>query len=339
MAGNTSIEWCDATWNPVRGCSRISEGCRNCYAEGVAARFSGPGQAFEGFADRARAGSKWTGRVEPINDALPWPLSVTAPKRIFVNSMSDLFHEELGDEAIDAVFGVMALAHRHTFIVLTKRAQRMHDWATRTRERGAVAECLAAAGVAAPAVFRRPLDAAGAEWLAKRGWPLPNVIMGVSVENQPTANERIPLLLATPAARRAISAEPLLAPVTLRPWLRNDTPGGSYMHGNGLHWVIAGGESGPNARPCHPDWIRQLRDQCRDAEVPFFFKQWGEWLEHEHALDALGDDDKRLSDGQARLRKAQRGRLDSFGGVTMVRVGKRDAGAMLDGREHREFPR
>jgi protein gp37 len=333
MGTRTGIEWTDATWNPVRGCSRVSEGCRNCYAEGVAARFSGPGQPFEGFADRARTGSKWTGKVALVPKALRLPLSWRTPKRIFVNSMSDLFHESLSDDAIDEVFSVMGQCDDrglgHVFQVLTKRHERMARYmATRARQ-----------------AWNRAR-------LGPDAWPARNLWLGVSVENQATADERIPHLLAVPAAVRFLSCEPLLGPVDLTRWsgLQDD-------NALPVDWLIAGGESGPGARPMHPDWARGLRDQCAAAGVPFFFKQWGEFEPAIITLDGCGMDTgsgQRLRGpavddwadyvfAEARDHRGDPKLIDrrfwaSGDGQLLHRCGKKAAGALLDGVEHKAFP-
>jgi len=187
----------------------------------------------------------WT--VVLHSDRLNQPLKWRKPKRIFVNSLSDLFHEDVPDAVIDGVVDVMCQADQHTYQILTKRPERMLAYAE-SRE-------------------LRALD---------------HVWLGVSCENQATADARIPILLQTPAAVRFISAEPLLGPVDLDGYLGDDLAiaeyeYGSFQYGQGLDWIIAGGESGPGARPMHPDWARSIRDQCRAAGVPFFFKQWGEW--------------------------------------------------------------
>lgn len=232
----TSIEWTDMTWNPIRGCSRVSDGCRHCYAEAIAARFSNPGNTFHGFAERTPEGPRWTGAVTLLRDRLNEPFHWRAPRRVFVNSMSDLFHEALSFEDIDKVINVMALNSRHTFQVLTKRPERMAQFMRHQRD---------------------------------YEWPLPNVWLGVSVENQACADERIPLLLQTPAAVRFISAEPLLGPIDLSsPVLEADCDG--Y-----LDWVIVGGESGAEARPCRLSWIRSIVQQCQVARVACFVKQVG----------------------------------------------------------------
>lgn len=267
--GEHGISWTDETWNPTRGCSRVSEGCRNCYAERIAARFNGDRSPaneylprrtdapFFGFASMTNAGPRWTGKVELIPERLGDPLYWRKPRRIFVNSMSDLFHEALPDEAIDRVFAVMALCPQHTFQVLTKRPERMRKYLADQDRRESVED----AGGGIPGI--------GACYAnTQAGWPLPNVWLGVSVEDQATADARIPLLLQTSAAARFISYEPALGPVDFRRWLTV-----TAQRDRMLDWVIAGGESGPNARPSHPDWFRQVRDQCMAASVPFHLKQ------------------------------------------------------------------
>jgi protein gp37 len=268
----SSIEWTDRVWNPVRGCSRASEGCRNCYAERVAVRFSGPGGPYEGFADvrsrhpqtgNATCGvrGRWTGRVELIPSKLDEPLRWKKPARVFVNSMSDLFHEELPDEAIYEVFSVMALAREHTFQVLTKRPRGMLGWAQ-----------------SEPCAFLpKPWGMKG-DTVASQPFrlPLPNVWLGVSVEDQATADERIPLLLQTPAAKRFVSYEPALGPVDFTDGpLDPDSTMGRWSMLDQLDWVIVGGESGPGARPFDLAWARSVVAQCREAGVACFVKQLG----------------------------------------------------------------
>ena len=301
MMQKASIEWTDASWNPVRGCSRVSDGCRNCYAERQAARFIGSVKLkdfdeadldevvvrnlpFRGFAQRTKAGPRWTGRVELIPSKLDEPLRWRKPQRIFVNSMSDLFHENLSDEAIAAVFGVMSAAPWHTFQVLTKRPERMRmwfEWVTRElRSDPAMLldDAISALGLS--------LGAMAAFYQRSRGalWPLPNVWLGVSVEDQATADERIPLLLQTPAAKRFVSYEPALGPVDFVPYLFVPVPYGApsdLMPRNrstfdpALDWIIVGGESGPGARPFDVAWARSTVQQCRAAGVACFVKQMG----------------------------------------------------------------
>lgn len=337
MSANSKIEWTDHTWNPVRGCTRVSEGCRNCYAERTAARFirhideiPGPriGQthdAFHGFAERTTSGPHWTGRVDLVKDKLLEPLKRRSwsGKRVFVNSMSDLFHEALPDAAIDRVFATMAMRPDVTFQALTKRAARLQQWAVGAQDR-------IARQIPHHPAFETPVVP----------WPLPNVWLGVSVEDQKTAKERIWPLLKTPAAVRFISAEPLLGPLDLdaiealcKSWRRGATIG-TY-----LDWVIAGGESGHGARPAHPDWFRKLRDQCAAAGVPFFFKQWGEWASTSTDLSGRGVEHRVFPDGQVlTYREFALGPWSDDDAEEMARVGKAKAGRLLDGREHNEFP-
>jgi protein gp37 len=300
--GLTSIEWTDASWNPVRGCEKVSPGCKHCYAETVAARFSGPGQPYEGLV-KLRASGKhgravWNGKVRMVDDHLADPLRWKRPRRVFVNSMSDLFHEGLTNEQIAAVFGVMAAAPRHTFQILTKRAERMREW-FEWMERRAVARseelgtsAYAHADVCQLAALDRgvegvlhPIKGTLRSW----PWPLPNVWLGVSVEDQRRADERIPLLLQTPAAVRFVSAEPLLGPVDLAPWieLKRWDSTGRELPRRGIDWVIAGAESGPGARPMDEACVRSLRDQCAAAGVPLFYKQRLDERGHKVSLPVL----------------------------------------------------
>ena len=237
------IAWTEETWNPIRGCSRVSEGCRHCYAETVANRFKGPGQPYEGL---IAPGGQWNGNITVAHNLIDQPLRWKKPRRIFVNSMSDLFHENVDDYIIRRVFDVMAQCPQHTFQILTKRPERMQQLLSMWERIGITGDHF-------------------------KGKPLPNVWLGVSVEDQTTADERIPLLLETPAAVRWISAEPLLGPIKLT-W--EDRADGMIVDKFPLlDWVVVGGESGQGARPMHPQWARDLRDQCQAAGVPFFMKQ------------------------------------------------------------------
>ena len=221
---SSKIEWTESTWNPVRGCTRVSEGCRFCYAERIAARFSGKGMAYEGLAKNTKAGPRWTQKVQIVRELLNEPLKWKKPRRIFVNSMSDLFHEKIELSYIQEVFAVMEKADRHQFQVLTKRAERL------------------------------------LEFNSKLPWP-PNVWMGVSVEDERVI-DRIDALRQTDAHIKFLSLEPLLGAL---PNLELD----------GIDWVIVGGESGPGAREMKKKWVIDIREQCADANVAFFFKQWG----------------------------------------------------------------
>jgi len=284
---STNIEWTDETWNPVRGCSRVSPGCMNCYAERQAIRQSGPLGAYEGLVHIANGHPAWTGKVDFATNHLEDPLHWRAPRRVFVNSMSDLFHENVAEEWIDEIFAVMAACPQHTFQILTKRPERMLDYFLKYAHldvRGAFI---------GQHIGKRHLALTGepvAEW---PGLPLPNVWLGVSVENQKYADERIPLLLETPAAVRFISAEPLLDEIVLSHVLNPSREGYYAVAGtaplyinalrgysdNGdwrkLDWVIVGGESGPVSRPFRTEWAASLVEQCRDAGVACFVKQLG----------------------------------------------------------------
>lgn len=236
MATNTGIEWTDATWNPTRGCSRVSEGCRYCYAERDAARKNEnpklPG--YKGFARFVRIGDRpvpqWTGKVELIEAKLGEPLHWKQPRRVFVNSMSDLFHEELQDRDIQRVFNTMHNADWHTYQILTKRAERMRDLLTRV-----------------------PWWGAWPQW--KHAW------LGVSVEDRKN-KDRIDVLRDTPALVRFLSIEPLLEDL-------------GVLDLRGISWVIVGGESGPGARPFDIQWAHDMVAQCEAAGVACFVKQLG----------------------------------------------------------------
>ncbi|WP_424664331.1 DUF5131 family protein [Candidatus Binatus sp.] len=214
MGDKSSIEWTDATWNPVTGCTKVSPGCKHCYAERLARRLHAMGNP------RYRNSFQTTLHSDQIDLPLKW----RQPRRIFVNSMSDLFHDDVPDAFIERVFATMGRASWHVFQILTKRAERLAEMATQLQ------------------------------------WP-GNVWQGVSTESQEYVY-RIQLLRQVPAAVRFVSVEPMLGRIKRLP-LR------------GIHWVIVGGESGPNFRRIDPDWVREIRDQCLAAKVPFFFKQWG----------------------------------------------------------------
>ena len=302
LVAETSIEWTDRTWNPVRGCSRVSEGCRNCYAERMAARFSGtrPGESpwrggtlpddpFFGFAEMTKAGPRWTGRVELIPGKLDEPLRWRKPQRVFVNSMSDLFHESLDFHDIAAVYGVMSSASHHTFQILTKRPARRREffrWMCALSGDDLTAGDSGVKTMATDPVFGAEMAAGnrGVRFGARspdninRAWPLPNVWEGVSVEDQKTKDERVPLLLGTPAAKRFVSYEPALGPVDFTGWLYScdgDCSQPAHEVTPTLSWVIVGGESGPGARPFDVAWARATVAQCKAAGVACFYKQGG----------------------------------------------------------------
>lgn len=240
------ISWTERVWNPVRGCSPVSLGCANCYAARMATRFAGAGQPYQGL---ARDG-KWTGAVRFVPDMLRAPMRWRKPALVFVNSMSDLFHRDVTDEQIAAVFGVMADCPQHTFQVLTKRPERLVKLGNKLK------------------------------------WS-PNIWMGISAENQRTLDNRVPLLLDTPAAVRWVSAEPLLGPLDFSDWIRCggarpslDASGYEMSHGSPLKslldWIVVGGESGPSARPCDWRWLHSVVAQCAVTSTPCFVKQLGE---------------------------------------------------------------
>lgn len=311
MGDNSKIEWTDATWNPITGCTKVSQGCKNCYAETLANRMwatqypPNPDGSPRKFTD-----------IRLHEDRLDQPLRWTRPRMIFVNSMSDLFHEAVPDEFIRAVFTVMERAHRHVFQVLTKRAKRMfefmQDWS------------------AMPDATDKYV-------------PASNVWLGVSVEDQDSADTRIPYLLRTPAAVRFLSCEPLLGPVVLTPYLADEIwerdsdgtiVGQEFRPRNDLHWVIVGGESGPKARPMHPDWARTIRDECIWAGIPFFFKQWGQWSPKLNGLTEYGKGEL-LKRGSGRVARGYYALPD---GTLMRRTGKYNSGRELDGENWDNFP-
>lgn len=358
----SKIEWTEQTWNPIVGCSIATPGCTNCYAMKEAYRFGFNPKVpqYHGLTKKVNGNAVWTGKLNLVESALLKPLKRRKPTMYFVNSMGDLFHEDVPDEWIDRVFAVMALCPQHTFQVLTKRADRMREYMQPLK------------------TGRRRLfmitDLAG--WLMEDGdhaafdvryqtdWPLPNVWLGVSVEDQTRADERIPALLDTPAAVRFVSAEPLLGPVDLTPDLypvtvkRSGSIGPPRLFHPALDWVIVGGESGPKARPMHPDWARSLRDQCVSAGVPFFFKQWGEWLPigqngFNHWSAVTPRDSKGIGRGNAHFNDSMGGpetniiknrptkyvlTPQQYSGWQCCCVGTKAAGNLLDGVEWQQMP-
>ena len=307
----SKIEWTDETWNPIRArnretgkvghfCIHISDGCKNCYAERIQPRFGNP----------VRYAAQDIGKVDLFLDegVLTQPLRWKRPRMVFVCSMTDLFLEIVPTEWIDRIFAVMAEAEHHKFQVLSKRTGRMADY----------------------------LDEAhrcGPYWLAEHGiserpWPWDNVWIGVSAENQETYHQRRGNLEDAPAAVRFLSLEPLLGPIDLL--LDADYGRLSRKY----RWVIAGGESGPGARPMHPEWARSIRDQCVAAGVPFFFKQFGEW--------AWSPDEMNYAEGETwawvKYGKTGDSVVAHSSGHTAARVGKKFAGRLLDGRTWDEMP-
>jgi len=335
MSGITKIEWCDISWNPVVGCTPASEGCRNCYAKALhdmrhKAYLEGkklPRQYAEPFE-----------KIQLLEDRITQPFSWKKPARVFVNSMSDLFHPDVPDDFIYKVLTTAMCAERHTFIILTKRARRM---------------------------FQFYLKHQFAVWVNA-----PNIWHVVSIENQNAANERLGYFLQVPSVVHGVSAEPLLGDLDLR----NVRPvegyesrridalqgvtcydnGGAYQDQQKINWVICGGESGPNARPMHPDWARSLRDQCQAAAIPFFFKQWGEWKPisetNEEECDqyyyplpenfhGFGTRKCRYENSPIRFDGGEDWySIDGHPSYLTFRVGKKRAGRLLDGVEWNAFP-
>lgn len=422
MSTNSNIEWCDATWNPVTGCSRVSLGCAHCYAERMTKRLAAMGQPkYQGLLDRY---DRFNGTVRLVVDALTIPIRWRNPRTVFVNSMSDLFHKNVTDSMIDHVFAVMLASYitrpihrQHTFIILTKRSYRMRKYFTkRTPEqlirawaneatyyakindgdttveewcaaytssslaaqsansaRSAVdpsssSSLAASSSLASPSVpsvksVDPPLSSTTSNYIESASgesfthiaklFPLPNVILGVSVESN-DYRDRIYDLIHTPAACRAVSAEPLLGPLDLSPYLpdagcsaRPYTPDPRPAH---LDWVIAGGESGPGARPLHPNWVRSIRDQCVSAHVPLFFKQWGEWLpgsQYEYN-QVVNQADPDLEQSRFKCAVWQAGRWLEVSSLwcdeggqdedAVFRVGKHRAGNLLDGQLWNQRP-
>jgi len=295
---STKIEWCEESWNPVTGCTKISEGCKNCYAERMAKRLAG---RFGYPKDDPFKISINTGK---LNQPLHWK----KPKMIFVCSMGDLFHTDVPKWFLDRIFDRIfydGISH-HKFLILTKRPQNMYDY------------------------------------FKELNLDIPeNVWLGVSVENQKTADERIPILLQIPAKIRFVSIEPMLESINLKIEQTYETAGTMANRffkqiPKGLDWIIVGGESGHNARPMHPDWVRKIRDNCIQTGTPFFFKQWGKWMPAKEEFPGLcrGQNQETYSlIGSLRNIK----RIDKE--TLILPVGKKEAGRLLDGREWNQYPR
>lgn len=305
----TKIEWADMTINPVVGCSHCSPGCDNCYAERFAARLARNPKTAEKYKGVVDENGKWTGTVNLHMDGCLHAATVTRkPKRFFIGSMTDIFHENIPDEEIRNLFLAMITVPNDlpTYMVLTKRPH---------RAKAVLGDML----VACPELHR--------------------VWLGVTVCNQAEADEKIPVLLQTPAAVRFVSVEPMLEAVDLRGklchWTCPDGSGSWFspvpgkVHHRLLDWVICGGETGPGARPMHPDWVRGLRDQCQGARTPFFFKSWGEWVTENQSPEDI------VLPGHSTIPHGWKGRKYE---ESVYRVGKRRAGRLIDGVEHNEFP-
>lgn len=357
MANNSKIEWTDATWPVVIGCEKVSPGCANCYAVKEANRLAGNphpnvGPLYTGLVERQANGLlNWTGVVRPVPARLTWPFAQKKPLRIFVSSLGDLFHPSVPFDFLDQVFATMALADWHTYQVLTKQPARMLEYFQLCAQR-----------------FERDgmLQLDEGISIHPSSWPLSNVWLGVSVENQKMADERIPLLLQVPAVVRFLSCEPLLGAIDL--WgARYQNPNGGRTGAvtswaGGVDWVICGGESGNKARPMHPYWVTGLRDQCVGAEIAFHFKQWGEWLPFPQIMEwsdeglpgwvAKPEWQGKMAGkdwGALTLNGIFSSRTTTWNGrqlnpednseCTVYKLGKKVAGRELDGRTWDEYPK
>lgn len=391
MAENLKIEWTDATWNPITGCTKISPGCTNCYAERMSKRLAG------------RYGYPADEPFKPgiVHDkALYEPIKWKKPRKVFVCSMGDLFHEKVNFHDIDLIVSLVALLPQHQFLFLTKRPMRMKEYFAGERDEGItsgyIQEITRASGGRGDKQFRYfPGIWQRIEPPKTWQWPLPNLWLGVTVCNQAEADEKIPVLLDTPAAGRFVSVEPMLGPVDFRQWLVKDrfytakcprcgwigssehcgssdywsqdgcecpkccTECDDFSDDRKLDWMICGGETGPDARPLHLDWVRSLRGQCQESDTPFFFKQWGEYGPTAENIQT-GDSVFRMFDSESHwVNKASSwmrpgdvcidaiGKICRNGGdfgkasypvVIVRRVGKKNSGCLLDGKEFKEFP-
>ena len=342
------IAWTEQTWNPIIGCSRISSGCENCYAEKMANRLAFIDNTayyrnvvkFDNYVGGNEFENKdkwfdevWNGKTHFVKSQLEKPFKWKNPRMIFVCSMGDLFHESVPFEWIDEVIARIAISDQHIFQLLTKRPDRMRDYFSEFRE-----------------------DQIRNIWwnkykiytTQKRYVQIPdNIWLGVTAENQIQAIKRIPTLLDIPAKIKFVSIEPMLSEINLiklREGISlesNALNGECYsleetyqdINNRKLNWVICGGESGSNARPMHPDWVRSLRDQCESANVPFFFKQWGEWIPT--------NERKAVHDNEIILVPEGKGVFFTANpnAKVMRRIGKKKAGCLLDGKEYKQFPK
>lgn len=307
MGAKTGITWANSTWNPTVGCSIVSPGCTNCYAMRDAYRMEhnpSVGDKYKGLTTVVNGRPVWNGVVRLHESALDQPLRWREPRLIFVNSMSDVFHESLGWDAIDRIFAIVVLSPRHIFQFLTKRSGRMLDYMNHPQTPARVSKAVQQQmGKVAPECFAIQ-------------WPPANAHMGVSAERQQEADERIPDLIETKAAVRWVSAEPLLGPIDF----------GAF---EGIDGIVVGGESLRGkiemARPMNPVWARDIRDQCAERKIAFFFKQWGEWGYDPRVAkkEMRGDDQPHAIDER----------------WSLICVGKKLAGDYLDGVQHHEWPK
>lgn len=337
MATNSNIEWTDHTFNPWTGCTKVSPGCANCYAEGWAKRSGivqwGYGQPRRRTSEanwklplkwNRDAAREWVNYTAAVAAGAGYPGAAPRRPRVFCASLADWLDQEVPIEWLADLLELIHLTPHLDWLLLTKRPQ---NWRGR----------LVAASVRMLRDVGEPEDEYSDEaYSFVKHWLLgnrpPNVWIGTTVENQEMANQRIPDLLEIPAQVRFLSCEPLLGPVDLRHVRIGDNQWFPFQH---LHWVICGGESGPKARPMHPDWARGLRDQCRAAEVPFLFKQWGEYAPCDPpVVTNIKGGFSATSSWKAKARYVG----DVATGVWAQRVGKKAAGRMIDGREWNDFP-
>ncbi len=334
----SKIEWThrpgtkSEVWNMIRGCSLESAGCSNCYAMHFAHRFSKkPGSPFEGLTRNTNSGVKWTGEIRLMENMLTIPLKWREPRTCFVNSMTDLFHPDVPFDFIDKVFAVMAMCPHHTFIILTKRASRMAEYFQSPTRQWSVWQA------------QMMINTEAEEF----SWPLKNVWLLVSAEDQKTYDERVYHLMRTPAVVRGVSIEPQIGPINMYSRFESN----EYTN----FWILNGGESGRKARPPHPDWFRTIRDQCAYAGIPYFFKQWGEWAPDSHVsfngpffirsskhyiidIDGRGEYYKYCTTYDPDFKELDPPITKENNAWWMANTGKHESGNLLDGVQHLEFP-
>lgn len=332
----SKIEWTEKTWNPIVGCTEVSPGCLNCYAVRQVNRIAGQERFKASYGDLTKTlpnGKQvWTGKLLLRPERLLEPFYRKTPTIYFVNTLSDLFHEDLDVNFVFQVFAMMLLCPQHTFQVLTKRASRMmgillrHDWMTQIWQ--AVNELIKRFMIGDKVKTSACVDPH--KYLIQTGGVLPNVWLGVSIENQ-NVIDRLGALIRTPAAKRFLSCEPLMGPVDLLRYVQKKDVNPATEDWliitepclKSIDWVIVGGESGPNARPMHPRWAEDIRDACQALSIPFFFKQWGEFT-------PIAPEKGGLSPVV----------VDGGKGYTtmMYRIGKHAAGRVLNGQLYNEMP-
>lgn len=315
----TAIEFIEGSWNPIRGCHAVSAGCENCWAERIAGRYAKKGETYYGIAKLVKDKPKWTGKVQWVGEKFWDPLD-WSPRRVLVGSMTDLFYPKIIDEWRDNIFGLICMLPSHRFMVQTKHVEEMREYFTH------------------PKVFKR-IEAAARQLYKERyhsryvsaghlKGPLANTWLGVSVENQKAADERIPILQDIPAPLRWVQGAPLIDQVSLAKYLKGR---------KAIDWVIADGESGEDARPCDPAWMRLLRDECKAAKKPFFLHQWGAWVPAttDQLKEMYGDIKPILQFWKSGDMSVNLVRSDK---LTMQKSAKKMEGALLDGEDWKQIP-